>query len=119
MHHGITQVPGGRGLLPNLVAVDFYVNEVYIGSDATDADGVATLKPPAGYKGDSFTFRAVFEGDLAYLHVHPADGGHGGGHAGDGIRFETEFPSAARYALFLQFKHEGRVHTVAFTQTVS
>lgn len=55
---------------------------------------------------------ALREGDLAYLHVHPAEDGHGGhdGHGG-GIRFETEFPTDGRYALFLQFKHDGRVHT--------
>ena len=47
------------------------------------------------------------EGDLAFLHVHPEE---------DGVSFETNLPSAGRYRLFLQFKHEGRVHTVAFTE---
>ena len=65
---------------------------------------------------------ALREGDLAYLHVHPMEAeGHGaGGHGGEGegIRFMTEFPSADTYRLFLQFKHEGRVHTAAFTQRV-
>ena len=67
---------------------------------------------------------ALRRGDLAYLHVHPVEAaGHGaeaGGHAegGEGIRFATEFPSADTYRLFLQFKHEGRVHTAAFTQKV-
>ena len=37
---------------------------------------------------------------------------------GEGIRFATEFPSANTYRLFLQVKHEGRVHTAAFTRTV-
>ena len=31
----------------------------------------------------------------------------------------AEFPTAGRYRLFLQFKHDGRVHTVAFTQEVA
>ena len=92
---------------------------------------------------------ALREGDLAYLHVHPtgdapADGGHGDGDedghgdgdgdgdghssggdrsgGGDGaapVSFATEFPTAARYRLFLQFKHDGRVHTAAFTRAVS
>jgi hypothetical protein len=53
---------------------------------------------------------ALREGDLAFLHVHPAD---------DGVRFTAEFPTAGRYRLFLQFKHEGKVHTVAFTHEVS
>jgi hypothetical protein len=56
---------------------------------------------------------ALREGDLAYLHVHPSEHGEGGR-----IRFETEFPSAASYRLFLQFKHEGRVETAAFTRAV-
>ena len=53
---------------------------------------------------------ALREGDLAFLHVHPMD---------EGVTFEAEFPSRGRYRLFLQFKHEGRVHTVAFTQVVA
>jgi hypothetical protein len=71
---------------------------------------------------------ALRQGDLAYLHVHPSEGGgagrgdeHGGdGHAGGetAVRFETEFPSAARYRLFLQFKHEGKIQTAAFTHRV-
>jgi hypothetical protein len=58
---------------------------------------------------------ALREGDLAYLHVHPV-GGAGG--AADAIAFETQFPSAGRYRLYLQFKHEGRVRTAAFTREV-
>jgi hypothetical protein len=57
---------------------------------------------------------ALREGDLAYLHVHPSD--HAGGAA---IPFMTEFPSTGRYRLYLQFKHNGRVHTAAFTQEVA
>jgi hypothetical protein len=64
---------------------------------------------------------ALREGDLAFLHVHPSEsgGGHGeGGHAST-ISFMTEFPSADAYRLFLQFKHNGRVQTAAFTQEVT
>jgi hypothetical protein len=57
---------------------------------------------------------ALREGDLAYLHVHPT--GHGGA---DPVAFATEFPSGGRYRLFLQFKHDGRVHTAAFTREVT
>jgi hypothetical protein len=57
---------------------------------------------------------ALREGDLAYLHVHPTTG------AGSGpVAFMTEFPSEGRYRLFLQFKHEGKVHTAAFTRGVA
>ncbi len=58
---------------------------------------------------------ALREGDLAYLHVHPQQTPGSGGP----IRFMTEYPSAGRYRLFLQFKHAGRVHTAAFSQDVS
>jgi hypothetical protein len=54
---------------------------------------------------------ALREGDLAYLHVHPE--GH------DTVDFMSEFPSEGRYRLYLQFKHEGRVHTAEFTQEVA
>jgi Domain of unknown function (DUF4396) len=56
---------------------------------------------------------ALREGDLAFLHVHPS-----GSPDRDGIRFETEFPTPGSYRLFLQFKHEGAVHTAAFTREV-
>lgn len=55
---------------------------------------------------------ALRDGDLAYLHVHPEE--HGAG-----VNFATEFPSAGRYLLYLQFKHAGRIHTARFTQEVS
>ena len=62
---------------------------------------------------------ALRERDLAYLHVHPtgpAPDERSG--SAEPVAFATEFPSAARYRLFLQFKHDGSVHTAAFTQTV-
>lgn len=61
---------------------------------------------------------ALREGDLGYLHTHPA--GHGDDVAGhhDGIAFETEFPSAGRYRLYFQFRVDGRVHTAEFTREV-
>jgi hypothetical protein len=67
---------------------------------------------------------ALREGDLAFLHVHPTEHGHGeertaaGGHD-DAVGFAATFPTEGRYRLFLQFQHEGRVQTVAFTQEVS
>ena len=38
--------------------------------------------------------------------------------ASDDVRFAATFPTEGRYRLFLQFQHDGRVHTVAFTQEV-
>jgi hypothetical protein len=64
---------------------------------------------------------ALREGDLGYLHTHPA--GHGPGEEKNGhddsIAFATQFPTEGRYRLFLQFKVGGRVHTAAFTQEVA
>ena len=56
---------------------------------------------------------ALREGDLAFLHVHAVNG------AGSGeIGFGATFPTAGSYRLFLQFRHDGEVQTVAFTQGV-
>jgi hypothetical protein len=60
------------------------------------------------YLGANGHLVALREGDLAFLHVHPTKG----------VQFESTFPTTGRYRLFLQFKHEGRVHTAAFTQEV-
>jgi hypothetical protein len=56
---------------------------------------------------------ALREGDLAFLHVHPTDA------AGDSIGFEATFPTTGAYRLFLQFKVDGVVQTVAFTEEVA
>lgn len=53
---------------------------------------------------------ALRQGDLAFLHVHPAP---------DTLDFDAAFPSAGQYRLFLQFKIDGQVHTAGFTQEVS
>jgi hypothetical protein len=61
------------------------------------------------YLGANGHLVALREGDLAFLHVHPMEGT---------TEFDSTFPTVGRYRLFLQFKHAGRVHTVAFTQEV-
>jgi hypothetical protein len=71
-------------------------------------DGVPVDTEP--YLGAGGHLVALREGDLAFLHVHPMD---------DSVRFAATFPTQGRYRLFLQFQHEGRVHTVAFTQEVT
>jgi hypothetical protein len=72
----------------------------------------------APYLGADGHLVALREGDLAYLHTHPA--GHGGGDAdhAEAVQFATEFPSEGSYRLFLQFRHAGAVHTAAFTRHV-
>jgi hypothetical protein len=69
---------------------------------------VTDLQPYLGAYGHLVVLRA---GDLAYLHVHPV--GEDG--AGPDIRFATTPPSAGTYRMFLDFKHDGVVHTAAFT----
>ncbi len=64
------------------------------------------------YLGAAGHLVAIREGDLAYLHVHPLDGG------GDEVRFAAAFPSAGTYRLFLDFAHDGEVRTAAFTVEV-
>ncbi|MBN1530466.1 MAG: hypothetical protein JW895_15495 [Thermoleophilaceae bacterium] len=73
-------------------------------------DGVQVRTEP--YLGAGGHLVALREGDLAYLHVHPEE--HGGP-----VSFRTEFPSEGRYRLYLQFKHDGVVHTAEFTQEVA
>ncbi|HET6506697.1 MAG TPA: hypothetical protein VFG42_07900 [Baekduia sp.] len=76
---------------------------------AISRDGAAVTPEP--YLGAAGHLVALREGDLAYLHVHPDANGK--------VAFGARFPSAGRYRLFLQFQHEGRVHTAAFTKVVS
>jgi hypothetical protein len=71
---------------------------------------VTDLQPYLGADGHLVALR---EGDLAFLHVHPEEGAEPGQ-----IGFAAEFPSAGRYRLFLQFRHDGVVRTVAHTLEV-
>jgi len=83
------------------------------------------LEPYLGAKGHLVALR---EGDLAYLHVHPTEGGDAHEHA-DGstsskahaneVKFAATFPTAGRYRLFLQVKTGGAVRTVAYTVEVA
>ena len=65
---------------------------------------------PEEYLGAGGHLVALREGDMAFLHVHPTDD--------RGPAFGATFPTAGKYRLFLQFKHDGRIHTVAYTQEV-
>ena len=68
---------------------------------------VTDLQPYLGAFGHLVALR---EGDLAYLHVHPEESD-----AGPEIPFLAEVPSAGRYRLFLDFRHEDLVRTASFT----
>jgi hypothetical protein len=84
-------------------------------------DGVPVHTEP--YLGAGGHLVALREGDLAFLHVHPTEAGHGDAAAtddhDDSVGFAATFPTEGQYRLFLQFQHDGRVHTVAFTQAVT
>ena len=81
-------------------------------SCASRSRATASRSATEPYLGAGGHLVALREGDLAFLHVHPTSDG-------DGVGFAATFPTAGRYRLFLQFKHDGRVHTVAFTQEVA
>lgn len=66
------------------------------------------------YLGAAGHLVAIREDDLAYLHVHPREGSQPGE-----IAFEAELSEPGLYALFLQFRHAGKVHTVPFTLLVT
>ncbi|MET9345947.1 hypothetical protein [Streptomyces termitum] len=68
---------------------------------------VTDLEPYLGAYGHLVALR---QGDLAYLHVHPNEGG-----PGPDVSFTATAPSSGTYRLFLDFQHEGKVRTAAFT----
>ncbi|HEY6889798.1 MAG TPA: hypothetical protein VI300_18505, partial [Solirubrobacter sp.] len=64
-----------------------------------------TTEPYLGAGGHLVALR---EGDLAFLHVHPTEE--------HGVAFEADLDTSTRYRLYLQFKHDGQVHTAEFTR---
>ncbi|MEV0404405.1 hypothetical protein [Actinoallomurus sp. NPDC050550] len=78
-----------------------------------DGKPVTDLQPYLAAYGHLVALR---QGDLAYLHVHP-DGEPGDGKTKPGptITFYAEAPSAGTYRLYLDFQHDGAVHTAEFT----
>ncbi|MFF4323510.1 hypothetical protein [Streptomyces sp. NPDC001568] len=72
-----------------------------------DGKPVTNLEPYLGAYGHLVALR---DGDLAYLHVHPNEGG-----PGPDVSFTATAPSTGAYRLFLDFQHEGKVRTAAFT----
>jgi hypothetical protein len=76
---------------------------------------VDDLQPYLGAYGHLVTIR---DGDLAYLHTHPADEARPGESGGPDIEFMTTFPSAGTYRLFLDFQVGGEVRTAELTVEV-
>lgn len=78
-----------------------------------DGRPVTDLQPHLGAYGHLVALRA---GDLAYLHVHPnGELGDGRTESGPEVSFTATAPSKGAYRLFLDFRHEGKVRTAAFT----
>jgi hypothetical protein len=81
-------------------------------SVSRDGAPVTDLQPYLAAYGHLVALR---DGDLAYLHVHPAGApGDGVTPPGPGITFSATIPSAGDYGLFLDFQHDGVVRTAAF-----
>ncbi len=70
------------------------------------------LEPYLGSYGHLVALHAP---ELAYSHVHPISADPASGV----ITFNAELAERGTYRLFLQFQTHDRVHTVAFTQTIS
>jgi hypothetical protein len=93
----------------NVTSTDGY--EVRLDADGSELrfeisrDGQPVTTQP--YLGAGGHLVALREGDLAFLHVHPS---------GEGVAFEADLDPERRYRLYLQFKHDGRVHTAEFTR---
>jgi hypothetical protein len=76
-----------------------------------DGEPVDELEPYLGADGHLVALR---EHDQAFLHTHPEGEAGGSGP----IEFNVSYPTPGRYRLYLQFKHDGEVHTAEFTQAV-
>lgn len=77
-----------------------------------NGQAVDDLQPYLGSYGHLVALHAP---ELEYSHVHPNSADRANG----AVTFDTELREPGSYRLFLQFQTQGRVHTVAFTQTVS
>jgi len=106
-----------------VAATEGYEVELEAGTPAAGESAVLAFSVRGGgrpvdglqpYLGADGHLVALREGDLAFLHVHPEEE-HG---APNEILFEAEFPTAGRYRLYLQFRHEGAVRTAEFTVVV-
>ena len=82
-------------------------------SVSRDGQPVTDLQPYLAAYGHLVALR---DGDLAYLHVHPAGSpGDGTTAPGPDITFSATAPSVGNYRLFLDFQHGDVVRTAEFT----
>jgi len=85
------------------VAVSLSAGEGELRFDASPAEGIG---PYLGQPAHVVAFR---EGDLAYVHLHPASDAPGR------YRVAAGLPGTGTYRVFLQFTRDGQVVTVPFT----
>jgi hypothetical protein len=84
-------------------------------SVSRDGRPVTDLQPYLAAYGHLVVLR---DGDLGYLHVHPAgEPGDGSTEPGPDITFSTTAPSSGTYRMFLEFRHGSVVRTAPFTVT--
>lgn len=86
--------------------IELDAGRLHAGEPATLSFTVTNDGRPAEivpYLGAGGHLVALREGDLAFLHVHPVGAARRGR-----VAFETTFPSAGRYRLFLQYRVEAR-----------
>ena len=76
-----------------------------------DGRPVTDLQPYLGAYGHLVALRG---NDLSYLHVHP-EGEAGSTPAGPRVAFHAQAPSAGAFRFYLDFAHDGAVHTAEFT----
>lgn len=82
-------------------------------SVSRNGEPVTDLQPHLAAYGHLVALR---DGDLAYLHVHPAgEPGDGTTEPGPDVTFYATAPSGGDYRLFLDFQHDGVVRTAEFT----
>lgn len=98
-------------------AVRLETGSLRAGAESTVEFGITRAGRPVElepYLGAAGHLVAIREDDLAYLHVHPLESS-----PASGVAFDAELAEPGRYALFLQFRDEGRVRTVSFTVEVA
>jgi hypothetical protein len=106
-----TTATSGGGYQVRLQSTARAGEETELRFNVTRHGNPVTVQPYLGADGHLIALR---DGDLGFLHVHPADGGDH-----QTIRFDVTFPTPGAYRLFLQFQHQGSVQTVSFTQQVT
>ena len=63
------------------------------------------------YLGELGHLVVLRDGDLEYVHAHPVETPG----TGPVVPFDVTFPTGGRYRLFVEFEHDGAVHTAVFT----